>query len=96
MNGFRVSKSGRIYTKLGGPNLAEARVKAAEMRRTLRPAENILKLMLQLRDAGASYRDIAAHINAMDIRTPQGFRWYASTVRSALLLSQRLVANKCG
>jgi DNA invertase Pin-like site-specific DNA recombinase len=83
-HGTRVSKAGKTYTKLGGPKLAEARARAATLRRVLLPAENTLALMEQLRVEGASLRAVAAHINAMDIRTPQGSRWYASTVRAAL------------
>ena len=88
-NGSRISKAGKTYTTLGGPKLAEARAKAASLRRTLRPEENTLALMAQLRNEGASLREVAAYINAMDIRTPQGFRWYASTVRSALRANGR-------
>ncbi|HEX3747658.1 MAG TPA: recombinase family protein [Bryobacteraceae bacterium] len=84
-HGYRVSKAGRTYHKLGGPKLAEARARAAELREKLHPAENTLALMRRLRAEGASLRDIAMHINAMDIRTPSGFRWYASSIQSALL-----------
>jgi hypothetical protein len=34
---------------------------------------------------GESLATIAKRLNGLNIRTPQGFRWYASTVRAALL-----------
>lgn len=82
--GSRVSKAGRIYTKLGGPYLQEARAKAAAIKRALRPPEYAMQLMSRMRTEGHTLRAIAATLNDMEIRTPQGFRWYASTVRSAL------------
>jgi DNA invertase Pin-like site-specific DNA recombinase len=43
-HGSRVSKAGKIYTKLGGPKLVEARAKAAYLRFIPMPAENTLAL----------------------------------------------------
>lgn len=40
--------------------------------------------MERLRNEGTSFRGVAAHITAMDIRTSQGFRWYQSTARRAV------------
>jgi DNA invertase Pin-like site-specific DNA recombinase len=84
LNGSRISKSGRVYTKLGSPNLEQARIKAASLKRALRPPEYALRLMSQMRDEGNVLRAIAAALNNMEIRTPQGFHWYASTVRSTI------------
>jgi hypothetical protein len=40
--------------------------------------------MAQWRVHGCTYRKIAAALNDLNNRTPQGNRWYASTVRAAL------------
>ena len=83
--GSRISLSGRVYSKLGGPKLHEARERAAALRRMHRPSASTLDLMESLRLEGQSFRDVAAYLNRADIRTPQGFRWHSSTTRAALM-----------
>ena len=84
VNGHRVSRTGRIYSKLGGPCLAEARKKATEAWRGRTPSEQTTSFMTQLRNAGNSFRTIAAELNRWELKTGHGSRWYASTVSAAL------------
>ena len=85
-NKFRISKAGRRFSKLGNPRLAEARAArkntGAYAKKT--PPE-ILALIKSLRRQGQPLRAIADELNRLHIRTPQGFSWYASTVRNQLL-----------
>jgi hypothetical protein len=83
--GLRVSLSGKVYTKLGGPDPLAALKKANAAKQLRPPAQHVLDLMAELREARKSYRVIAGELNARDIRTPQGCQWYAATVRAALL-----------
>jgi len=70
--------------KLGNPRYQEALAKAREAR-GYRPAPlEVLNLMLEWRGHGDVLRKIADRLNSLNIRTPQGFRWYASSVRVAL------------
>jgi hypothetical protein len=80
-HGPRVSQSGRLYTKLGGPKLNEAREKAAALRRKRMPRGATLGLMARFRMAGRSYDFIAKELNIRNVRTADGFRWHASTAR---------------
>jgi hypothetical protein len=47
-------------------------------------AGDVLSVLRQHRGEGKSFRQIAASINAMGLRTPSGAQWYASTVRQTL------------
>jgi DNA invertase Pin-like site-specific DNA recombinase len=75
--GFRITLGGGRITRLGGPQPLKALALANAARNLRPPAPQALLLMTQLREAGKSYRFIAATLNTRDIRTPQGFRWYA-------------------
>jgi DNA invertase Pin-like site-specific DNA recombinase len=71
--------------KLGNPRYQEALVKAREAR-GYRPAPpEVLQLIAEWRGQGDVLRKIADRLNGLNIRTPQGSRWYASSVRAALL-----------
>ena len=75
--------------RLGGPDPLAALKKANEARQIRPPAEHVMDLMTDLRASGHSYRQIAREVNKRDIRTPQGFRWHASTIRAALLRARK-------
>ncbi|MGA8027735.1 MAG: recombinase family protein, partial [Bryobacteraceae bacterium] len=47
------------------------------------PVPSSLAIMRERKAAGDSLRAIAAHVNALGLRTPGGAMWYASTVRAA-------------
>jgi DNA invertase Pin-like site-specific DNA recombinase len=94
LNGPRISLAGKVYTKLGGPKLAEARGKAAALKLLQRPADATMRLITRLRMEGDSLRAVATYLNDMGIRTPQGFRWHASTVRSVLLKERKDESTK--
>jgi len=85
LNGPRISQAGREYRKLGGPNLAKACERAAEIRRGVEPPAYVIDMMREIRLAGHSYERIAAELNNRCVKTPQGFRWYASTARAVFL-----------
>lgn len=71
-------------TKLGNPRYEEslARARAARGYRDA-PAE-VQRLIFELRSQGKTLQCIADRLNGLNIRTPQGFRWYPSTVRSTI------------
>jgi DNA invertase Pin-like site-specific DNA recombinase len=71
-------------TRLGNPRLAEARDLARAAQAHLQPAQDVLNLIRGWKAAGKTLRDIAGELNRVNIRTPRGFRWYASTVRAQL------------
>jgi DNA invertase Pin-like site-specific DNA recombinase len=83
-NGFRISHTGRRYTRLGNPRLEEARLKAAEARRGLTPSIETIDHMGQMRGAGMSLRAIAEQLNRWSLRTGHGNKWHQSTVATAL------------
>lgn len=49
----------------------------------LKPSQEVLDRITRHRQEAASYRAIADQLNAQNIRTPRGCRWYASTVRAS-------------
>ena len=70
--------------KLGNPRLEEARARSLMVLRAKKPPESTLSLMLELWQR-KGYAQVAAQLNSHNITTPRGNRWYASTVRAALL-----------
>jgi DNA invertase Pin-like site-specific DNA recombinase len=71
-------------TKLGNPRIAEARAKALAVKRAIRPAPEVLKLMADWRAQGKGLREIARELNRLNLRTPRGCPWYAQTVSDQL------------
>jgi DNA invertase Pin-like site-specific DNA recombinase len=71
-------------TKLGNPRAAAAAVKARAAKNTQEPPPEVLKLMTEWKGQGRGLRDISRELNRLNIRTPQGYQWYASTVRNQL------------
>jgi DNA invertase Pin-like site-specific DNA recombinase len=71
--------------KLGNPNYQEALARARAALGYKPPAAQTLDMMAHWRLSGETLARIADNLNAMDVRTPQGFRWYGSSVRAAIL-----------
>jgi DNA invertase Pin-like site-specific DNA recombinase len=71
-------------TKLGNPRAAEAAVKARAAKSIQPPPPEVLKLMAEWRKQGKGLREITRELNRLNIRTPQGKQWYASTTRGQL------------
>lgn len=71
--------------KLGNANYQEALARARDALDYKPPPAGILDLMAQWRQAGNVWRQVAENLNEMNVRTPQGFKWYPSSVRAALL-----------
>lgn len=75
--------------KVGNPRWREALVQARAALKYADPPAEVFELMRAWYVHGGSLRSIASRLNALNIRTPQGFHWYASTVRSALAKTQK-------
>jgi DNA invertase Pin-like site-specific DNA recombinase len=71
--------------RLGNPRAAEAAIIARAAKTIQTPPPEVLKLMTDWRDQGRGWRDITRELNRLNIRTPQGKQWYASTVRAQLV-----------
>jgi DNA invertase Pin-like site-specific DNA recombinase len=71
-------------TKLGNPRAAEAAALARAAKNTQTSPSEVLKLMTQWKGQGRGLHDITREVNRLNIRTPQGKQWYASTVRNHL------------
>ena len=71
-------------TKLGNPRAAEAATLARAAKGINAPPPEVLKLITGWREQGRGLRDITRELNRLNIRTPQGNQWHASTVRSQL------------
>lgn len=72
---------------LGGPKLAEARERAADVITATadRHAANVLPIIREVQQAGAkTLRQVADALNARGVSTARGGRWHAMTVRNVL------------
>ncbi len=84
-NGFRVSpRSGRQFSKLGNPHWRDSIDKARAARHPTVMQIQVMQLIHSRRQAGDSLRRIADALNAMELKTPGGNAWYASSVRDAI------------
>jgi DNA invertase Pin-like site-specific DNA recombinase len=68
-------------TVLGNPRWQESIAAARKAKGLVPPSTAVLDMMCKLRSEGQTLRSIAAHLNQLGLRTPQGSLWYASTVR---------------
>ena len=75
-------------TKLGNPRGAEAAAVARAGKKIQAPAPEVLKLMTEWKGQGRGLREITRELNRLNIRTPHGKQWYASTVRNQLTTAQ--------
>jgi len=71
-------------TKLGNPRPLEALEKANAATKHLKPDPEVLRLIREGRVRKQSLRAIADELNRLNIRTPRGKLWYASSVRNQL------------
>jgi DNA invertase Pin-like site-specific DNA recombinase len=77
-------RSGNMITRLGNPNLAEARRRAAAVRRTRPPDPTLLAIIVGLARQGFSQHEIARRLNAVGLRTERGKQFFQATVRNLL------------
>ncbi len=70
--------------KLGNPNLEAARRRAAEGRRTHKPAPELVAAIVGLAGQGYSQREIARRLNTLGLRTDRRKQWYGATVGKLL------------
>jgi DNA invertase Pin-like site-specific DNA recombinase len=75
-------------TRLGNPRASEAAMIARAAKNIQPPPPEVLKLITGWRAEGRGLRDITRELNRLNIRTPQGSQWYASTVRAQLCTAQ--------
>jgi DNA invertase Pin-like site-specific DNA recombinase len=75
--------------KLGSPRPLDALALANAATRYQKPAPEVLRLIRDKRTQGQSLKVIANELNRLNIKTPRGFLWYASSVKNqlAILLS---------
>lgn len=79
-----LAEAKRRGTRLGNPRLAQARKKALAVHRSRQSAGEVLKLIADWRSQGRTLRAIAEDLNRLQVRTPRGKQWYASSVRNQL------------
>lgn len=72
--------------KLGNPRPLEALGKANAATVHLKPAPEVLRLIREGRARKQSLRAIADELNRLNIRTPRGKLWYASSVKNQLAI----------
>lgn len=77
----RACEQREVARKGAAVNKAQARARA----------ESVLPVVEQIRAGGASLRQIAAELNARDINTARGVKWYPTIVRNILATGQRPV-----
>lgn len=70
--------------KLGNPNLAAARQRALETRRTHKPAPELVAIVAGLAAQGCSQHEIARRLNRLGLRTERGKPFFQATVRKLL------------
>jgi DNA invertase Pin-like site-specific DNA recombinase len=71
-------------TKLGNPRYKESIARARAARGIRQPAPEVLSLVSGMRKQGKGLRAIARELNRLNIRTPQGCKWYASSIKKRL------------
>ena len=84
-NGFRISKAGRKFTKLGNPRWQESIAKATAARRRQPGPTEVTGIIAAYRQQGLSLRIVADRLNGLGIKTAGGAAWYPSSVRAAVL-----------
>jgi DNA invertase Pin-like site-specific DNA recombinase len=71
--------------KLGNPNLEAARRRAAEVRRTVKSAPELVSIVVGLARQGLSRNEIARRLNRLGLRAVRGRPFFQATVRQLLL-----------
>ena len=80
IEGLRKAKARGVL--LGGAR-PEAEVRHAAVKEVADGHANRVRSVIKsYRSNGSSYRDIASHLNQLEIATARGGRWFASTVRN--------------
>ena len=83
--------------KLGNPRYQESIARALVARGYRDVPAEVEALIAEWRDdRGETLQCIADRLNALNIRTPQGFKWYPSSVRAALIKKARKDGNTIG
>lgn len=76
----------RRGVRMGNPRWRSALERAWAARRKAKPAADLAAIVRQYRGDGKSYRQIAATLNELGLKTPAGgTRWYAASVRKVLV-----------
>ena len=89
-------KLGWSIPERAGEQLAASRKGAAKnTAKADQHAANVLPIIQQIAEGGASFRQIAAALNERGIKTARGGLWYAATVRNILVRSNTKGAAGC-
>jgi DNA invertase Pin-like site-specific DNA recombinase len=78
--------------KLGNPRAMAALEIAHAVHVSRRPAPEVLRIMVDLRSRGWSFRAIADELNRLNIKTSRGCQWHGVTVKAALEQPRKAVA----
>lgn len=78
--------------RLGNPRWDESLHLARLAKNPVRPAEQVVQMMRERRNEGATFRQVAEFLNSLGVRTPKGSQWYASTVRACIHADQDQLA----
>jgi DNA invertase Pin-like site-specific DNA recombinase len=81
-------------TKLGNPRGAGAAAIARAARTIEAPAAEVLKLMTESKGQGRGLGEISRELNLLNIPTPQGNQWYASTSEISFLRNKKVLVRK--
>jgi DNA invertase Pin-like site-specific DNA recombinase len=79
-----LAEAKRRGTKLGNPHIEAARALALAVHHARQPAPEVLALVQEWRGQGKALAAIAHDLNRLQIRSPRGCAWYASSVRNLL------------
>jgi DNA invertase Pin-like site-specific DNA recombinase len=71
-------------TRLGNPRREESIERARAARNGNPVSLAVVSQIRRCREDGWPLRRIAAHLNAMDVRTPRGCKWHPETVKAVL------------
>ena len=83
--------------KLGNPRYQESTARALAAKGYRHVPPEVEALITGWRDKDdKTLQSIADRLNALNIRTPQGFKWYPSSVRAALIKKARKDGNTIG
>jgi DNA invertase Pin-like site-specific DNA recombinase len=70
--------------KLGNPRYKESIARARAAKGIHKPPPEVLNIISGLKSQGRGLRAIARELNRLNIRTPQGYQWYAASIKNQL------------
>jgi DNA invertase Pin-like site-specific DNA recombinase len=71
-------------TRLGNPRYQESIARASSARWQGQTPPEVKQLIIDWRREGETLQKVADRLNGLNLRTPQGCKWYPSTIRAVL------------